>query len=75
MQNSAVKVSNVVYKNIRGTSASDDAIRFDCSKSSPCRDISMLGVHLVRQGDDVATASCENVRLKNRWKVYPQCSS
>ncbi|KAG6581572.1 hypothetical protein SDJN03_21574, partial [Cucurbita argyrosperma subsp. sororia] len=74
-QNSAVKVSNVVYKNIRGTSASDDAIRFDCSKSSPCQDISMLGVHLVRQGDDVATASCENVRLKNRWKVYPQCSS
>ncbi|XP_038905664.1 polygalacturonase-like [Benincasa hispida] len=72
-QNSAVKVSNVVYKNIRGTSASDDAIKFDCSKSFPCQEISLLGVHIVGQGDEVATASCENVRLKNRWKVYPQC--
>ncbi|XP_008461801.1 polygalacturonase-like [Cucumis melo] len=72
-QNSAVKVSNVVYKNIRGTSASDDAIKFDCSKSFPCQEISLLGVHIVGQGNEVATASCENVRLKNRWKVYPQC--
>lgn len=72
-QNSAVKVSNVVYKNIRGTSASDDAIKFDCSKSFPCQEVSLLGVHIVGQGDEVATASCENVRLKNRWRVYPEC--
>ncbi|XP_022152594.1 polygalacturonase-like isoform X2 [Momordica charantia] len=73
-QVSAVKVSNVMYRNIRGTSASEDAIKFDCSKSFPCQGISLLGVHLVGQGDQVSTASCENVRLKNRWKVYPQCS-
>lgn len=75
MQTSAVKVSNVVYKNIRGTSNSDDAIKFGCSKSFPCQDISLLGVHLVGQGDEVSKASCENVRLKNKWKVYPDCSS
>lgn len=35
LQESAVQVSNVVYKNVKGTSASDAAIDFECSKSVP----------------------------------------
>ncbi|KAK1399957.1 hypothetical protein POM88_009820 [Heracleum sosnowskyi] len=35
-QKSAVLVKNVVYQNITGTSATDVAIKFDCSQSHPC---------------------------------------
>ncbi|XP_043815808.1 polygalacturonase-like [Manihot esculenta] len=38
-QKSAVKVKNVMYKNIKGTSATEVAIKFDCSKAYPCQDI------------------------------------
>ncbi|KAK8554267.1 hypothetical protein V6N12_031233 [Hibiscus sabdariffa] len=36
---SAVQVKNVVYTNIKGTSASEVAIKFDCSKTHPCQGI------------------------------------
>ncbi|CAN4118574.1 unnamed protein product [Withania somnifera] len=35
-QNSAVQVKNVVYQNIKGSSATKLAIKFDCSKNFPC---------------------------------------
>ncbi|CAH2058457.1 unnamed protein product [Thlaspi arvense] len=38
-QKSAVQVKNVVYRNISGTSASDMAITFNCSKNYPCQGI------------------------------------
>ncbi|OWM78379.1 polygalacturonase QRT2-like [Punica granatum] len=48
-QASAVQVSNVVYKNIRGTSASEVAVKLDCSETQPCKGIQMrdIGFSLV----------------------------
>ncbi|KAI3472616.1 hypothetical protein Pfo_030311 [Paulownia fortunei] len=43
-QGSAVQVKNVVYQNIKGTSASDVAINFDCNKSHPCQGIVLQNV-------------------------------
>jgi hypothetical protein len=68
-----VKVSNVVYKNITGISASEEAINFKCSRSVPCQEIWLEDVNLVRQEDASVKASCENVRLTNQGKVSPQC--
>ncbi|KAH9328110.1 hypothetical protein KI387_000218, partial [Taxus chinensis] len=38
-QTSAVRVSEIGYFNIRGTSATEEAIRFACSESVPCENI------------------------------------
>ncbi|XP_062173708.1 polygalacturonase-like [Alnus glutinosa] len=74
-QASAVKVSNVVYKNITGISASEEAINFKCSKSVPCQGILLEDVNLVYQEDASVKASCESVRLTSQGKVSPRCSN
>uniref|UniRef100_A0A6N2N5N7 Cellulose synthase n=1 Tax=Salix viminalis TaxID=40686 RepID=A0A6N2N5N7_SALVM len=53
---SAVQVKNVVYKNIKGTSASEVAVKFDCSKTYPCQGILLQNVNLHREGDRTAKA-------------------
>ncbi|CAK7342550.1 unnamed protein product [Dovyalis caffra] len=55
-QRSAVQVKNVVYKNIKGTSASEVAIKLDCSKTYPCQGILLQDVNLEREGEGAATA-------------------
>jgi polygalacturonase len=73
-RNKAVQLSQVLYKNIRGTSASEVAIKFNCSRSVPCREIYLQDVILEPEGGGGTTATCENVRYVNRGKFYPQCS-
>ncbi|CAL0310312.1 unnamed protein product [Lupinus luteus] len=75
VQESAVALSNVVYQNIKGTSASEVAIKFVCSKTVPCKGIYMQDVILRREDGDGVSATCENVRFANRGRFYPQCSS
>ncbi|CAL1353263.1 unnamed protein product [Linum trigynum] len=76
-QKSAVQIKNVVYKNVKGTSASEVAIKLDCSKSFPCQGVVLQDVHLVRQGsqeDKGARAVCSNVKLSEVGAVSPSCS-
>jgi polygalacturonase len=42
----AVDVSNVVFRNIRGTTVTKEAIKLDCSGSVPCRDITLQNIDL-----------------------------
>ncbi|XP_039008431.1 polygalacturonase-like [Hibiscus syriacus] len=72
-QSSAVKVKSVVYKNIKGTSASELAIKFDCSKTHPCQGIFLQDVCLQKQGDTTAKAICNNVELSEMGIVCPRC--
>ncbi|KAK7243544.1 hypothetical protein RIF29_38345 [Crotalaria pallida] len=74
-QDSAVQLSNVVYQNIQGTSASEVAIKLNCSKSVPCRGIYLQDVILTPEDGDGTIATCQNVRYSNRGKLFPQCSS
>ncbi|KAI3930171.1 hypothetical protein MKW92_041835 [Papaver armeniacum] len=74
-QESAVQISNIIYKNITGTSASEVAVYFDCSKKYPCQDIVLQDIKLVRDEDGkAAKASCKNVKLTQVGKVSPGCS-
>ncbi|KAF8010058.1 hypothetical protein BT93_J0892 [Corymbia citriodora subsp. variegata] len=70
----AVQVTNVAYTNIRGTSASEEAITFDCSRSHPCQGISLQDVSL-QSGSSVKSteASCSNVKLTQIGSVSPAC--
>ncbi|KAE8718605.1 Detected protein of unknown function [Hibiscus syriacus] len=72
-QSSAVQMRSVVYKNIIGTSASEVAIKFDCSKTHPCQGILLQNVCLQKQGDATAKAICNNVELSEIGTVFPQC--
>ncbi|XVE61146.1 hypothetical protein DITRI_Ditri06bG0016600 [Diplodiscus trichospermus] len=73
-QSSAVQVKNVVYKNIKGTSASEVATKFDCSESHPCQGIVLENVNLQEQGDRTAKAICNNVKLSEGETVFPKCT-
>ncbi|KAK1386630.1 Endo-polygalacturonidase [Heracleum sosnowskyi] len=72
-QKSAVLVKNVVYQNITGTSATDVAIKFDCSQSHPCEEIVLRNVKLRAQKDEVVQAICNNVELEQIGTVSPRC--
>ncbi|KAL0740011.1 hypothetical protein Bca4012_081524 [Brassica carinata] len=69
-QKSAVQIKNVVYRNISGTSASDIAITFNCSKNYPCQGIVLDNVN-IRGGK----ASCSNANVMDKDGVFPQCKS
>ncbi|GMY32934.1 polygalacturonase-like [Fagus crenata] len=45
-QTSGVKISQVTYRNIRGTSGTPEAVTFDCSPSSPCSGIKLQDIKL-----------------------------
>ncbi|GFP89698.1 polygalacturonase [Phtheirospermum japonicum] len=64
-QSSAVQVKNVVYQNITGTSGTDVAINFNCSKNHPCQGIVMQNVSLVAENGENAKAVCKNVEFAN----------
>ncbi|XP_048142076.1 polygalacturonase-like [Rhodamnia argentea] len=72
-QKSAVQVSNVMYQNIRGTSASDVAIEFNCSESLPCKGIALQNIDLQKTGGGSATASCSNINPDYIGAVSPRC--
>ncbi|KAF2921892.1 polygalacturonase [Oryza sativa Japonica Group] len=64
-QTSAVQVSNVVFKNIRGTSASKEAIKLDCSRNVPCQGITLKDVKLtIKGGGSDAKSTCGNAKWK-----------
>ncbi|KAI3510837.1 hypothetical protein L1887_17974 [Cichorium endivia] len=72
-QHSAVQIENVIYRNIKGTSNSEVAINFDCSKTFPCRSILLENILLNREGNEGdMKASCSNVMLATRGVVIPR---
>ncbi|XP_052171798.1 polygalacturonase-like [Diospyros lotus] len=73
-QGSAVQVKDVLYQNIQGTSASDVAINFSCSKDFPCEGIVLQSVNIKREGVAAAAkATCNNVVLSETEAVAPRC--
>lgn len=66
MQTSAVKVDQVSFKNIRGTSATRNAIKFACSDKVPCEKILLKNIQLSLPSGDQASSY--------RWKAQVSCS-
>ncbi|KAI3523038.1 hypothetical protein L1887_01093 [Cichorium endivia] len=62
-EKTGVKINDVVYKNLYGTSSSKIAINLNCSKYVPCSGITMENINLVsvQEGNQV-TASCTNAK-------------
>ncbi|KAK7246221.1 hypothetical protein RIF29_41081 [Crotalaria pallida] len=70
---SKVKISQVTFKNIRGTSATKEAVKLICSKSYPCQGVELSEINLTYKGGPV-TAICTNVNPKVIGKA-PRCTS
>ncbi|GAA0139175.1 hypothetical protein LIER_00777 [Lithospermum erythrorhizon] len=69
-QGSGVKISDITYQDIHGTSATQVAMKLDCSKNSPCSNIKMEDVNLSYM-DQPASASCENAGGEASGTVEP----
>ncbi|XP_020571321.1 polygalacturonase-like [Phalaenopsis equestris] len=70
-QKSAVQVSNVQYSNIKGTSESNLAINFSCSKSFPCSGIILQDINLVMSSGKSANSFYENAKWIKEGTVNP----
>ncbi|CAL1377160.1 unnamed protein product [Linum trigynum] len=58
-QASGVKVSDVTYQDVHGSSRTEVAVKFACSKSNPCTGIRLDGVKLTYD-NQAADSSCQN---------------
>ncbi|KAK3008212.1 hypothetical protein RJ639_015030, partial [Escallonia herrerae] len=69
-QVSGVKVRDVTYQDIHGTSATQVAVKFDCSRNNPCSGIRLEDVKLTYQNHPAA-ASCANAGGSSSGLVEP----
>ncbi|KAM7274521.1 hypothetical protein ACFE04_016387 [Oxalis oulophora] len=69
---SKIKISDVRFKNIHGTSATQVAVQLVCSKGIPCTNVEVGDINLKYNGQGDATSTCENVQPKLTGKLVPQ---
>ncbi|XP_010251524.1 PREDICTED: polygalacturonase-like [Nelumbo nucifera] len=69
-QASGVKISKVTYKHIQGTSATQVAVKLDCSSKHPCTDITLEDIKLSCKNQNVES-SCANAGGIARGLVQP----
>ncbi|XP_066368125.1 probable polygalacturonase At1g80170 [Miscanthus floridulus] len=70
-QTQAVEVRKVEFTNIRGTSATAQAISIACSDTVPCRELELANVNLTVEGGGRATALCYRASGKSVGTVVP----
>uniref|UniRef100_A0A0D9V8U9 Exopolygalacturonase n=1 Tax=Leersia perrieri TaxID=77586 RepID=A0A0D9V8U9_9ORYZ len=73
-RSSGIKISEVEYVNVRGSSATPVAVSFDCSRSNPCSGIRLRDVRFTYQKSlevEKATASCRNAQGTASGLVVP----
>ncbi|XP_022989669.1 polygalacturonase-like [Cucurbita maxima] len=70
-QSSGIQISKVMYRNIRGTSATPEGVNFDCSVTNPCREIKLQNIKLLYK-NKAAMSSCKNVRRSANAMLMPR---
>jgi len=75
---SQVKVSDVHFRNIRGTSTSQVAVNIMCSQSVPCQNVQLFNINLKYNGNKLnglpAIAACSNAKLGfSGIQIPPPC--
>ncbi|XP_065622685.1 polygalacturonase [Quercus suber] len=67
---SGVKISDVTYQDIHGTSATEVAVKFDCSSENPCSRIRLEDVKLTYK-NQAAQSSCSHAAGTSTGFVQP----
>ncbi|XP_020594073.1 probable polygalacturonase At1g80170 [Phalaenopsis equestris] len=70
-QTSAVKVGQISFINIKGTSATEDAVKFACSDSFPCEKIFLKDIELSLYSGGETAASCWKASGYSSGAVHP----
>ncbi|KAB1218175.1 Polygalacturonase [Morella rubra] len=70
-QVSGVKISDVTYQDIHGTSATQVAVNLDCSSMYPCSGIRLQDVKLTYNNNQAAQASCNHAAGTTSGFVQP----
>ncbi|KAG5251858.1 Exopolygalacturonase precursor family protein [Salix suchowensis] len=72
---SRVKISNVHYQNIKGTSTSDVAVSFLCSSLVPCEGVELVDIDLAYIGlkNMTLSGSCLNAKVTSGGTQNPAC--
>ncbi|XP_050245962.1 exopolygalacturonase-like [Quercus robur] len=68
---SKVKISNVSFKDIRGTSSTQEAVKLICSKSVPCQQVVVTDIDLAYKEGGSVTSTCVNVQPTVSGKQNP----
>uniref|UniRef100_A0A803QI29 Polygalacturonase n=1 Tax=Cannabis sativa TaxID=3483 RepID=A0A803QI29_CANSA len=69
---SKIKLSNVSFKNIHGTTTSSIAINLICSSGYPCQNVAVENIDLKYNGPEGRiTSQCKNVKPKTIGKQNP----
>lgn len=58
MQTLAVKVKNISFIHIKGTSATEEAIKFACSDTFPCESLYLEDIQLLSYTGEDSTSFC-----------------
>jgi len=61
-QPSQVKLSDIHFTNIKGTSATPEAVTLKCSSAAPCAQVELTNINLTHGGGS-GTASCSNAKV------------
>ncbi|XP_073136141.1 exopolygalacturonase-like [Henckelia pumila] len=74
---SMVKISDVIYQNIRGTTISPVAVNLMCSSGVPCQNVHFNNINLHLKDETRVTAACANVRVLgySGLQIPPPCIS
>ncbi|KAJ0079433.1 hypothetical protein Patl1_24271 [Pistacia atlantica] len=68
---SRVKLSNISFKKIRGTSATPIAMKLACSSGTPCEGVEVADIQLKYIGKGPAKSECSNIRPKSSGVMDP----
>ncbi|KAK4489083.1 hypothetical protein RD792_004877 [Penstemon davidsonii] len=60
-ETSGIKINQVTYENIQGTSATQVAMAFDCSPTNPCSGIKLKDIKLTYLKSEKAQSFCNNI--------------
>ncbi|KAK8941687.1 hypothetical protein KSP40_PGU012750 [Platanthera guangdongensis] len=71
-KSSGIQISDVVFRDVEGTSATEVAVELYCSSSKPCRDVWLMNINL-RSAGVSATMSCSNVNGGSHGVISPPC--
>ncbi|XP_071686667.1 polygalacturonase-like isoform X2 [Rutidosis leptorrhynchoides] len=72
---SKVKISDVSFRNIKGTSTTQISLKLNCSAEAPCINVELDNVNLVHTRGPPAKSRCFNIKPKIVGQVVPPACS
>ena len=69
---SLVKISDIIYENIKGTAASEVAVELDCSPGAPCENVKFMNINLQPKINTMRlSATCVNANVGYEGVQFP----